>query len=50
MSQIRTQYWTLYHTGESLERDGPFESEGGLPMIFRHFLAPKTGCASYLFG
>jgi hypothetical protein len=20
------------------------------PMIFRQFLAPKTGCASYLFG
>jgi hypothetical protein len=20
------------------------------PMIFRHFLSPKTGCASYLFG
>jgi hypothetical protein len=20
------------------------------PMIFREFLAPKTGCASYLFG
>jgi hypothetical protein len=19
-------------------------------MIFRHFLSPKTGCASYLFG
>jgi hypothetical protein len=20
------------------------------PMIFRHFLSPKTGCASYLLG
>jgi hypothetical protein len=24
--------------------------EGGTPMIFRQFLAPRTGCASYLFG
>jgi hypothetical protein len=22
----------------------------GLNMIFRHFLSPATGCASYLFG
>ncbi len=27
---------------------GPGKKEA--PMIFRQFLAPKTGCASYLFG
>jgi len=21
-----------------------------VPMIFRHFLSPATGCASYVFG
>ena len=26
------------------------ERKEGLPMIFRHFLAPNTGCASYVFG
>jgi len=26
------------------------ENLKGGPMIFRHFLSPKTGCASYLFG
>jgi len=23
---------------------------GGASMIFRHFLSPKTGCASYVLG
>ena len=31
-------------------RSRPSLHEGGPPMIFREFLAPKTGCASYLFG
>jgi hypothetical protein len=40
-------------------RIGPYSTAGRMtrartrkedPMIFRHFLSPKTGCASYLFG
>jgi hypothetical protein len=29
---------------------GGMTSSRRCPMIFRHFLSPKTGCASYLLG
>jgi len=28
----------------------PTPGKKEVPMIFRQFLAPKSGCASYLFG
>jgi len=28
----------------------PNPGQKEVPMIFRQFLTPKTGCASYLFG
>ena len=40
---ITTMYWTLYHSAS-------YDKGRRCSMIFRHFLSPKTGCASYLLG
>ena len=48
MVAIRTRDWTLYNGRPSVNVDRFVAKEAG--MIFREFLAPKTGCASYLFG
>jgi hypothetical protein len=36
-------YWTLYDVRR-------YDKGEEVPMIFRHFLSPKTGCASYVLG
>jgi hypothetical protein len=43
---IRTTYWTLYLDMQCTTR----AEKEACPMIFRHFLSPATGCASYVFG
>ena len=40
---ITTMYWTLYHSAS-------YDKGRRCSMIFRHFLSPKTGCASYVLG
>src|SRR5262245_8820933 len=44
---IRKRYWRLWRSKRYLAAE---DWKGGRAMIFRHFLNPATGCASYLFG
>src|SRR5581483_4062282 len=49
---VRKRYWRLSpRPRKSAPSEPPHGRAAGRPlMIFRQFLAPKTGCASYLFG
>jgi hypothetical protein len=48
MEPIENMYFILWRGGRiDKKTTTPL---GGPIMIFRQFLAPKTGCASYLFG
>jgi hypothetical protein len=40
-------YFPLWYSAQYPSDRSPKE---GLSMIFRHFLSPATGCASYVFG
>ena len=50
MGRIRTRYWTLYKPGGYARGIELVRTKEDRQMIFRQFLAPTTGCASYLFG
>jgi hypothetical protein len=49
ITEIRRQYFA-YRRETRIQKRRARPAEGDPAMIFRQFLVPRTGCASYLFG